>query len=98
MGQGIILAAGSHGGGGGTAEMLAGLGPVILGATLIITFILLLGADKTRRNRSGYRDMTPTTGRLLFSGAYFRLEEMLKHEYVDDRNLAAAGPKSEPTS
>lgn len=95
MAQGTILA---HGGGGGTVEMLAGLGPVILGATLIITFVLLLGADKTRRNRSGYRDMTPTTGRLLFSGAYFRLEEMLKHEYVDDRNLAAAGPKSEPTS
>lgn len=96
MAQGTILAHG--GGGGGTMEILAGLGPVLLGAGLIITFCLLLGADKSRRNRSGYRDMTPTTGRLLFSGAYFRLEEMLKHEYVDDRNLAAAGPKSEPTS
>lgn len=87
MAQGIILA---HGGSGSTAEMLAGLGPVLLGAILIITFVLLLGADKSRRNKSGYRDMTPTSGRLLFSGAYFKLEEMLKHEYVDDRNLAAA--------
>ena len=91
MAHGIILA---HGASGYTAEVLAGLGPVILGALLITTFILLLGADKTRRNKSGYRDMTPTSGRLLFSGAYFKLEEMLKHEYVDDRNLAAAAAPS----
>jgi hypothetical protein len=94
MAQGIVLA---HGGSmGGTAEMLAGLGPVILGVTLIITFCLLLGADRTRRNKAGYRDMTPTSGRLLFSGAYFKLEEMLKHEYVDDRELAST--KTEPTA
>ncbi|MEQ1899017.1 MAG: hypothetical protein ABL971_16750 [Vicinamibacterales bacterium] len=90
MAQGNILA---HGGGGGTMEMLAGLGPVILGAGLIITFCLLLGADRSRRNKSGYRDMTPTSGRLLFSGAYFQLEEMLKHEYVDDRDLVSAKPE-----
>ncbi|MGL5825460.1 MAG: hypothetical protein ACRCYU_11705 [Nocardioides sp.] len=95
MTQGNLLA---HGGANGTAEMLAGLGPVLLGVTLIVTFCLLLGADRTRRNKSGYRDMTPTTGRLLFSGAYFRLEEMLKHDYVDDRNLEPAGTKPEPTA
>jgi len=93
MSQGIVLA---HGGANSTAEMLAGLGPIILGVVLITTFILLLGADKTRRNRSGYRDMTPTSGRLLFSGAYFKLEEMLKHEYVDDRNLASVSGESDP--
>ncbi|MGL5809076.1 MAG: hypothetical protein ACRCYQ_03935 [Nocardioides sp.] len=87
MRNGIVLA---HGGHNSTAELLAGLGPVILGAILITTFILLLGADKTRRNRSGYRDMTPTSGRLLFSGAYFKLEEALKHDYVDDRDLASS--------
>jgi hypothetical protein len=95
MAQGTILA---HGGANSTAEMLAGLGPVLLGVTLIVTFCLLLGADRTRRNKSGYRDMTPTTGRLLFSGAYFRLEEMLKHDYVDDRNLETASTKPEPTA
>lgn len=94
MAQGIVLA---HGGANATTtEVLAGLGPIILGVTLIVTFCLLLGADRTRRNKSGYRDMTPTTGRLLFSGAYFKLEEMLQHEYVDDRDLKSTKP--EPTA
>lgn len=36
---------------------------------------------------SSYRDMTPTSGRLFFSGAYFKLEESLKADFVDTRNL-----------
>ncbi|MEI2809725.1 MAG: hypothetical protein V9F00_05845 [Nocardioides sp.] len=81
----VVLA---HGGSMGTGEMLAGLGPVILGALLIATFVLLLGADSRRRkNTYGYRDLTPTSGRLFFSGAYFKLEESLKADFVDTRNL-----------
>lgn len=80
----IVLA---HGASGGTGEMLAGLGPIILGMILIGTFVLLLGADSRRRNKTGYRDLTPTSGRLMFSGTYFKLEDSLKAEFVDDREL-----------
>ncbi len=88
----IVLA---HGGSMGMGEMLAGLGPVILGLILIGTFVLLLGADSRRRkNTYGYKDLTPTSGRLFFSGAYFKLEESLKADFVDNRNLAAEGAET----
>jgi len=74
----LILA---HGAAGSTIDMLVGLGPVILGAVLIGAFILLLSTDRANAVRSGYRDETPTSARLLFSGTYYHLEEMLQHDH-----------------
>lgn len=73
-----------HGGGTGSMDMLIGLGPVILGGLLIGIFVLMLSIDMSgtskRRYQSGYRDERPTGARLLFSGKYFELEELLKRD------------------
>jgi len=71
----------AHGGAMSTADMLVGLGPVILGGVLIGVFILLLSTDRSPAAKSGWRDETPTSARLLFSGTYYELEELLGHEY-----------------
>lgn len=73
-----------HGGGMGSMDMLIGLGPVILGGLLIGIFVLMLSIDMSgtakRRYHSGYRDERPTGARLLFSGKYYELEELLKRD------------------
>jgi len=70
-----------HGGATGAVDMLVGLGPVILGAVLIGAFVVLLASDRSRAAQSGYRDERPTGARLLFSGKYYELEELLRHEW-----------------
>jgi hypothetical protein len=69
-----------HGGATGAVDMLVGLGPVILGAVLIGAFVVLLTFDRSAAARSGYRDERPTSARLLFSGAYYQLEELLRQQ------------------
>lgn len=73
-----------HGGGTGSMDMLIGLGPVILGALLIGIFVLMLSIDMSgtskQRYHSGYRDERPTGARLLFSGKYFELEELIRRD------------------
>ncbi len=88
----------AHGGAMGTLDALVGLGPLILGGGMISAFILLLATGRSSRYRSGYRDEAPTSGRLLFSGTYFHLEEMLKQDFVDDRPSAAAQKSPEITA
>lgn len=75
--QEVVVA---HGGATGAVDMLVGLGPVILGAALIGAFVILLAWDRSSAAKSGYRDERPTSARLLFSGTYYQLEELLKHE------------------
>lgn len=69
-----------HGGATGAVDMLAGLGPVILGAVLIGAFVVLLTFDRSSAARSGHRDERPTSARLLFSGTYYQLAEMLRKD------------------
>jgi hypothetical protein len=75
--HGVILA---HGGMSGTADLFIGIAPVLIGCLLLGYFILLLAGSKTSSAQSGERDHRPTPGRLMFSGAYYQLEEMLCHE------------------
>ena len=70
-----------HAGATGAVDMLVGLGPVILGAVLIGAFVVLLAGDRSKAARSGYRDERPTGARLLFSGKYYELVELLRHEW-----------------
>lgn len=70
----------AHGGATGSIDILVGLGPVLLGGALIVAFVLLLATDRSAAARSGYRDERPTSARLLFSGRYFQLEELLARE------------------
>lgn len=79
-----------HGGAMGALDMLIGLGPVILGGVLIGAFVVLLATDRSQAARSGYRDERPTGARLLFSGKYYELEELLRHEWT---GYDAAGPR-----
>jgi len=81
----------AHGGAMSTADMLVGLGPVILGAVLIGIFILLLSTDRSPAARAGWRDETPTSARLLFSGTYYQLEELLKY---DNEEPSATSPET----
>jgi hypothetical protein len=74
-----------HGGATGAVDMLVGLGPVILGAVLIGAFVVLITFDRSAAARSGYRDERPTGARLLFSGAYYQLEELLRQQSVENR-------------
>ena len=83
-----------HGGATGAVDMLVGLGPVILGATLIGAFIVLLSFDRSASARSGYRDERPTSARLLFSGTYYRLSELLRE--TDDPSEASEAARREP--
>lgn len=81
----MILA---HGGASGAVDMLVGLGPVILGAVLIGAFVVLLSWDRSSAARTGWRDERPTSARLLFSGRYYDLEELLKHDLQEPRRPA----------
>ena len=75
-----------HGGASGAVEMLVGIGPVLLGCVLIGFFIVLLTFDR-RNDRGGWRDETPSAARLLFSGTYYDLEELLEGSGEDvERN------------
>ena len=85
-----------HGGATGAVDMLVGLGPVILGAVLIGAFIVLLSFDRSAAARSGYRDERPTSARLLFSGAYYHLEELLRQQSAGNRQPPE--PSSEQTA
>jgi hypothetical protein len=78
-----------HGGASGALDMLIGLGPVILGA-----FVVLLATDRSRAAQSGYRDERPTGARLLSSGKYFGLEELLGHEW-DGTGTSSTRPSSD---
>jgi len=77
-----------HAGATGALDMLVGLGPVILGGVLIGAFVVLLAADRSQAARSGYRDERPTGARLLFSGKYYELEELLRHEWEGNERPA----------
>lgn len=82
----------AHGGATGSIDILVGLGPIILGGVLIVAFVLLLATDRSSAARSGYRDERPTSARLLFSGRYFQLEELLAREAEPRPPRADAGP------
>lgn len=70
----------AHGGGGGTVDLLIGIAPVLLGVVLLGAFVLLLQFDRANHARAGYRDHTPTSARLLFSGTYYQMEEWLERD------------------
>ena len=91
----------AHGGAMNSVDMLVGLGPVLLGAVLIVSFVLLLSFDRSDKSGTGIRDETPTSARLLFSGTYYHLEELLAQEALEPERVGAgtataAGPG--PTS
>ena len=86
-----------HGGASGAVDMLVGLGPVILGAVLIGAFVVLLTFDRSAAARSGYRDERPTSARLLFSGAYYHLEELLRQQSAEDRQPPEPTDRAKPT-
>ncbi|KWX04686.1 hypothetical protein C3Y87_12385 [Carbonactinospora thermoautotrophica] len=58
----------AHGGGGGPSDVLAGIGPVLIGVVLIGYFVLLLASDRNRGRRE--LDDTPTAARQMFDGKY----------------------------
>lgn len=86
-----------HAGAMSAMDMLVGLGPVLLGGLLIGIFILMLSVDLSRGSKyhSGYRDERPTGARLLFSGKYYELEELLQHNYDESTRTAAASSGSD---
>ena len=79
----------AHGGATSSLDMVVGLAPVLLGIVLLGAFALLLAADRSRRpkEKEGYRDPTPTSGRLFFSGAYFEMEQNFGQELMVKRNV-----------
>ena len=90
----------AHGGPASGLDMVVGLAPVLLGIVLFGAFALLLAADRSRRpkDKEGYRDITPTSGRLFFSGAYYALEEAFGQELTVKRNVPARTSDAEPVS
>jgi hypothetical protein len=88
----------AHGGATSSLDMVVGLAPVLLGIVLLGAFALLLAADRSRRPKAkeGYRDLTPTSGRLFFSGAYYEMEELFGQELKVRRNVPDRTSSAEP--
>ncbi len=58
----------AHGGGGSTSDVLAGLGPVLIGVVLLGYLVLLLASERNRGPRE--LDDTPSAARQMFDGKY----------------------------